>query len=112
MNSQLGKFSTTPNRCPSVKCIFKGRITTLPLGGYYWHGEGNFDPIFGSSNHTTNADNNRVILDIYPMMKGEKEKVEKPTANAINQGRSANIVRNLTTQKRIFFGTLITWRTN
>jgi hypothetical protein len=28
------------------------------------------------------ADNNSVILDIYPMMKGEKKKVEKPLANA------------------------------
>jgi hypothetical protein len=46
-----------------------------------------------------------VILNIYPMMKGEKKKVEKNSANA-------NIARNPTTQKISVFGTLITWRTN
>jgi hypothetical protein len=30
----------------------------------------------------TNVDGNRVILDVYPIMKGEKKKVEKPLANA------------------------------
>jgi hypothetical protein len=55
--------------------------------------------------NSTNVDDNRVILNIYPMMKGEKKKVEKNSANA-------NIARNPTTQKISVFGTLITWRTN
>jgi hypothetical protein len=32
--------------------------------------------------NSTDADGNRVILDVYPMTKGEKKKVEKPLANA------------------------------
>jgi hypothetical protein len=38
---------------------------------------------------STNVNNNRVILDVYPMMRGEKKKVEKllATANKTNQGR-------------------------
>jgi hypothetical protein len=31
---------------------------------------------------STNANSNRVILDIYPTMKGEKKKVDKPITNA------------------------------
>jgi hypothetical protein len=36
--------------------------------------------IYGES--FTNVDGNRVILDVYPIMRGEKKKVEKPLANA------------------------------
>lgn len=32
------------------------------------------------------ADGNRVILDVYLMMKGEKKKVKKPSANANKLG--------------------------
>jgi hypothetical protein len=32
--------------------------------------------------NSTNANGNRVILNVYPMMKGEKKKMEKPIANA------------------------------
>ncbi len=37
-----------------------------------------FEVIIIWEESSTNADGNRVILDIYPMMKGEKKKVEKP----------------------------------
>ncbi len=36
--------------------------------------------------NSTDADGNMVILDVYPMMKGEKKKVEKPLANANKLG--------------------------
>jgi hypothetical protein len=32
--------------------------------------------------NSTNANGNMVILNVYPMMKGEKRKMEKPIANA------------------------------
>jgi hypothetical protein len=32
--------------------------------------------------NSTNVNNNRVILNVYPMMNGEKKKVEKFLANA------------------------------
>jgi hypothetical protein len=51
--------------------------------------------------NSTNVDGIRVILNIDPMMKGEKKKVEKNLANA-------NIAKNPTTQKRSVFRTLIT----
>jgi len=57
---------------------------------------------------STNANGNRVILNIYPMMKGEKKKVDKPTTNASNQGkRSVNTTKNPTIKKRSAFGTPI-----
>jgi hypothetical protein len=31
---------------------------------------------------STNANGNQIILNVYPMMKGEKKKVDKPTTNA------------------------------
>jgi hypothetical protein len=32
--------------------------------------------------NSMNNDSNKVMLNVYPMMKGEKKKVEKPAANA------------------------------
>jgi hypothetical protein len=62
---------------------------------------------------STNVNVNKVILDVYPMMKDEKKKVEKPSTNANKaRKRNANIVKNLTTKKRSVFGTLITQKIN
>ncbi len=36
---------------------------------------------------STYANDNKVILDTYPMMKGEKKKVEKPPTIAKNLGK-------------------------
>jgi hypothetical protein len=81
MNSPLGKLFTTLNKQPYVKCIFKGRIITLPLGG-----EGtliqHLEATIICEESSTNVDGNRVILDIYLMMKGEKKKVKKPLDNS------------------------------
>lgn len=52
--------------------------TSLERGTLIQHLEA---PIIYEEN-STNADNNKVILDIYPMMKGENKKVEKNSANA------------------------------
>jgi hypothetical protein len=61
---------------------------------------------------STNVNSNRVILDVYPMMRGEKKKVEKLLANANKSREEANIVRNIIAKKISVFGTLITRRIN
>ncbi len=62
--------------------------------------------------NSTDADGNMVILDVYPMMKGEKKKVEKPLTNASKLGEKECQLRNITTKKKSALGTLITQRTN
>jgi hypothetical protein len=56
------------------------------LSGYYQYGTKYVNLAFGVvvifKEISTNANGNRVILNIYPMMKGEKKKVDKPTTNA------------------------------
>jgi hypothetical protein len=64
-----------------------------------------FEVIIIWEESSTNADGNRVILDIYPMMKGEKKKVN-PWSLPTNQGkRNANIGKNLIAKKKSVFGT-------
>jgi hypothetical protein len=56
------------------------------LNGYYQYGTKYVNLAFGViviyEEISTNVNGNWVILDIYPMMKGEKKKVNKPTTNA------------------------------
>jgi hypothetical protein len=59
------------------------------------------------------VDGNMVILNVYPMMKGEKKKVEKQQANT-NKTREKEwqYCKKLTTKNISVFGTLTTRRTN
>ncbi len=82
----FGKFLSTPDWWLIIKCIFKGWSITLTSNGYCQYGTRYINLAFGVlmiyEEISTNANGNQIILNVYPMMKGEKKKVDKPTTNA------------------------------
>ncbi len=42
--------------------------------------------------NSTNAYGNQVLLDVYPMMKGDKKKIEKQFAQVASKGRKIFII--------------------
>jgi hypothetical protein len=52
---------------------------------------------------STNANNNRVILDVYPIMKGEKKKVEKPMANVSKSREECQYCKKFNHPEKKFF---------
>jgi hypothetical protein len=52
---------------------------------------------------STNVDNNKVILDVYPMMKGEKKKVEKLVANPNKSREECQYCKKSNQQKKKLF---------
>jgi hypothetical protein len=53
--------------------------------------------------NSTNVDGNKVILDVYSMMKGEKKKVEKPLANASKLGEECQYCKKSNHQEKKCF---------
>ncbi len=63
--------------------------------------------------NSINVDGNWVILNVYPMMKREKKKVENPIANTSkSREKECQYCKKTNHWERSVFGTLITWKTN
>jgi hypothetical protein len=62
--------------------------------------------------NSTDANDNQVILNVYPMMKGEKKKMEKLTKNASKSKEKECQYYKKSIKKRCDFETRIIQKTN